>query len=73
MTIKVTVKNEDERPDHSIMVSVMGCSEPMQPDRPTQPLTELKPGESMEAYVHSRQYILVRESVLASRVDPAHK
>lgn len=73
MTIKVTVKNEDEREGHAIMVSVMGCSEPMQSDRPTQPLTELKAGESMEAYVHSRQYILVRESVLASHVAPTHK
>jgi hypothetical protein len=73
MTIKVTVTNEDGREGHIIAVSVMGCSEPMQPDKPTQPLTELKPGESMQAYVHPRQYILVRESVLASHVDPAYK
>lgn len=73
MTIKVTITNSDNRETAVISVSVYGCSNPPDSDRPTQPVTELKGGESMEAYVHPHQYIMVRESHLAARVDPAYK
>jgi hypothetical protein len=62
MTIKVTVKNEDTRDTAVIGVRQMNSSnEPFRSDTQNGPTKELKAGESAEVWVHSGQYLIVRE------------
>lgn len=56
MTIRVTVKNEDERDASKIRVDVLNGTAPVVVES-----QELKAGESAEFWVHSNQSLTVSE------------
>jgi hypothetical protein len=63
MTIKVTVTNSDPRETAVIAVSEwQTANKPMMPDTPPIEPKRLKGGESCEVWVHSGQYLIVKEN-----------